>query len=91
MKTKKLIERYWHIFLIGIILISLVAQNTQDTSIILNLHKLKDGYEIENPSNVKINLTIKSENKITGATILDVNQTITVQQENFEAVGEQYE
>ena len=95
MKINNIVERYWYILLIIIILFSLISSNLKQESItgsvILNLHKQENNYEIENPSNININLTIKSQNKISESLIIKPNQTFTTNKDDFDAIGEQYE
>jgi len=93
MKIIKTIEKYWYIFIVIIILFILLfsSEPTVTSEVILNLHELNSSYELENPSKVKVNVTISQENQITGSVILDPDSSIQIKEENFEALGEEYE
>ena len=76
------------------IIIQLTTQKDieQETSaIILNLKKSENAYHIENPSEEDVNVTIYEENKITGSVILDSDESIKINKENFIARGEKNE
>ena len=93
MKLKLAIERYWYIFLVIIILFILFfpKEPTITSAVILNLHDLNGTYELENPSKIKINTTISTSNIITGSVILEPNSSLKIYDENFIAIGEEYE
>lgn len=94
MNVNKIMKEYWYIWLIGIVILSVISRGfgTENVtgSVIINLHTLKDGYEVENPSQERINLTIITENK-TKITILDAKAKYLIQEKNFEAIGRRYE
>ena len=76
------------------IIIQLTTQKDieQETSaIILNLKKTENAYRIENPSEEDVNVTIFEENEITGSVILDPDQSVKINKENFIARGEKNE
>ncbi len=92
MKIKQLIERNWYIFLVIIILFTLFMpkEPTVTSEVILNLKELNTSYELENPSQIKINTTIYKENRITSSIILDPNTRIIIDDNNFTALGEEH-
>ena len=89
----KTIEKYWYIFLVILVLITIffLQEKTPTSQVILNLHNLNSSYELENPSKIKINITISEENKITGSIVLNPNSSAIIEQKNFMALGEEYE
>ena len=94
MKIIKTLERYWYIFLLIIITITLITyeEPTVTSEVILNLKHLDSSYyKLENPSNIKINTTISTDNEITGTIILHPNTSIILTKQNFTAIGEEYE
>lgn len=93
MKIKNTIEKYWYIFLVVIILFTLFTpkEPTITSEVILNLHELNSTYELENPSKIKLNVTISKENIITGSVVLAPNSSIKIEEKNFKAIGEEYE
>ena len=90
---KKLIEKYWYIILIIIILLSIIPIRTESptSKVILNLKQQDSNYIIENPSQQKINLTVYQKNLITSSVILDPNRNHSIFEKEFLALGEQYE
>ena len=95
--TNKILNKYVYLILIVIIIAILFQFLTQKditdqtTSVILNLNKKDSYYELENPGNTSVNVTISSQNLVTGAVILEPKTSIEIEGEEFKAVGEEYE
>ena len=95
--TNKILNKYVYLVLIVIILAIifqfLIQKDITDetSSVILNLYKEDLNYELENPGNSTVNVTITSQNLITGSVILEPKTSVEIKEEEFEAIGEEYE
>ena len=93
---EKIKDKYVYVVLILIIIavayqFSIQRDLIDETSaVVLNLHKRNLSYELENEGENKVNVTIYSENLVTGSVVLEPSSTVEIKGDDFEAIGEQH-
>ena len=93
----KILDKYIYVVLILIVIAILYQFSIQrdildeTSAVVLNLHKHNLSYELENEGETKVNVTIYSENLVTGSVVLEPDTSTEIKGDNFDAIGEQYE
>ena len=87
---EKIKDKYVYVVLILIIIavayqFSIQRDLIDETSaVVLNLHKRNLSYELENEGENKVNVTIYSENLVTGSVVLEPSSTVEIKGDDFE-------